>query len=242
MVVVAAGIRPNVQLARDAGLPVRRGIVVGDDLACPGAEGVYAIGECAEHRGELYGLVAPLWEQARVLADRPTGRGAGAEYRGSQRSTKLKVAGLDVAVMGEKEPAGEDDEVVSYAEPARGIYKKLIVRQDRARRRDSHRGCAGRAGGRAGVRRWRSSGGTAIGAAVPDPDRSAAAGARTDGGRRADLRLQRRLESGPVCASALRASGVMADVLPSSPNSASLVGALADYFGLMSPVERSASR
>ncbi len=70
MVVVAAGIRPNIQLAQAAGLTVKRGIVVGDDLACHGADDVYAIGECAEHRGQLYGLVAPLWEQAQVLADR----------------------------------------------------------------------------------------------------------------------------------------------------------------------------
>jgi nitrite reductase (NADH) large subunit len=131
MLVVAAGIRPNVQLARDAGLEVRRGIIVGDDLACAGAEGVYAIGECAEHRGEIYGLVAPLWEQAQVLAARLTRRRADAVYCGSRRATKLKVAGLDVAVMGARDPSAEDDEVVSYAEPSRGIYKKLIVRGDR---------------------------------------------------------------------------------------------------------------
>jgi NAD(P)H-dependent nitrite reductase large subunit len=131
MVVVAAGIRPNVQLAVAAGLPVNRGIVVGDDLACPGVGGVYAIGECAEHRGQLYGLVAPLWEQARVLSDRLTRRHSDAVYSGSRLTTKLKVAGLDVAVMGVKEAGEEDDEVVSYAEPSRGIYKKLILRHDR---------------------------------------------------------------------------------------------------------------
>jgi NAD(P)H-dependent nitrite reductase large subunit len=131
MVVIAAGIRPNVELAVRAGLPVTRGIIVGDDLACGGAPDVYAVGECAEHRGRVYGLVAPLWEQTQVLADRLTGRNSGAVYVGSRLSTKLKVAGVDLAVMGEKDAVEEDDEVVSYAEPSRGIYKKLVVRNGR---------------------------------------------------------------------------------------------------------------
>jgi nitrite reductase (NADH) large subunit len=131
MVILAAGVRPNVELAARAGLQVRRGIVVQDDLACPEAEGVFAIGECAEHRGQLYGLVAPVWEQASVLADRLTGRNAAARYEGSRLSTKLKIAGLDVAVMGLKDAVEEDDEVVSYTEPSRGIYKKLVVRENR---------------------------------------------------------------------------------------------------------------
>ena len=129
LVVIAAGIRPNVKLAVDAGLDVGRGIVVGDDLSC--APGVYAVGECAEHRGKVYGLVAPLWEQTAQLADRLSGRNPDAVYVGSKVSTKLKVMGIDLAVMGEKEPAHETDEVVSYSEPSRGIYKKLIVRNGR---------------------------------------------------------------------------------------------------------------
>ena len=68
-----------------AGLAVKRGIVVGDDLACEGAPDVYAIGECAEHRGRVYGLVAPLWEQAQVLADRLTGRNPRALYAARSR-------------------------------------------------------------------------------------------------------------------------------------------------------------
>ena len=131
MLVIAAGVRPNVDLAVGAGLTVKRGILVGDDLACEGAPDVYAIGECAEHRGHVYGLVAPLWEQAQVLADRLSGRNPRALYVGSKASTKLKVAGVDVASMGEKDPAEEDDEVVSYAEPSRGVYKKLVVRNNR---------------------------------------------------------------------------------------------------------------
>ena len=135
LVVIAAGIRPNATLAADAGLRVNRGIVVGDDLACCAGDvpvsDVFAVGECAEHRGRVYGLVAPLWEQTARLADRLSGRNPDAVYVGSSVSTKLKVMGVDLAVMGDKEPVGEDDEVVSYSEPARGIYKKLIVRNDR---------------------------------------------------------------------------------------------------------------
>lgn len=131
MLVVTAGIRPNIELAGAAGLEVDRGILVGDDLSCTRARDVYAIGECSQHRGRVYGLVAPLWEQAQVLADRLTGRHPEALYTGSTLTTKLKVAGLDVAVMGIKEPASDQDEVVSYAEPARGIYKKLILRGNR---------------------------------------------------------------------------------------------------------------
>ncbi len=131
MVVIAAGIRPNVDVAVGAGLRVQRGIVVGDDLTCDGVPDVCAIGECAEHRGRVYGLVAPAWEQAQVLADRLSGKNPRALYAGSRPSTKLKVAGVDLAVMGDKDPVGEDDEVVSYAEPSRGVYKKLVVRNNR---------------------------------------------------------------------------------------------------------------
>ena len=131
MVVVAAGIRPNVSSRakparrRPGHRRRRRSRVLGD------APDVYAVGECAEHRGRVYGLVAPLWEQTALLADRLTGRNPDAVYTGSRVSTKLKVMGVDLAVMGEKEPVEEDDEVVSYSEPSRGIYKKLIVRNDR---------------------------------------------------------------------------------------------------------------
>lgn len=131
MVVIAAGIRPNVALATRAGLPANRGIIVGDDLACQGVPDVYAIGECAEHRGRVYGLVAPLWEQAHVLADRLSGKNPHARYVGSRPSTKLKVAGVDLAVMGDKDAVDEDDEVISYSEPSRGIYKKLVIRGNR---------------------------------------------------------------------------------------------------------------
>ncbi len=89
---------------------------------------ICAVGECAEHRGLVYGLVAPLWEQTAVLADRLTGRVEDKVYEGSRTSTKLKVMGVDLAVMGEKQSRDADDEVVTYAEPGRGVYHKLIVR------------------------------------------------------------------------------------------------------------------
>ena len=128
MVVVSAGIRLNVDLARMTGLHVRRGILVTDSLACRNDQDIYSIGECAEHRSQVYGLVAPLWEQARVLAERLTGRNADALYTGSRISTKLKVMGVELAVAGDKDPSSDEDEVVTYVEPNRNVYKKVIVR------------------------------------------------------------------------------------------------------------------
>jgi NAD(P)H-dependent nitrite reductase large subunit len=131
MVVISAGIRPNAQLARDAGLTVERGIVVNNFMACVNDPHIFAVGECAQHNGVVYGLVAPLWEQTAALADRLTGRKPDAAYKGSKVSTKLKVMGVDLAVMGDSEARDENDEVVTYAEPSRGVYKKLIVRNGR---------------------------------------------------------------------------------------------------------------
>lgn len=127
MIVFATGIRPNAEIARQAGITVERGILIGDDLATSEAN-VYAIGECAEHRGRLYGLVAPAWEQARILAERLVKVDSETFYRGSRESTKLKVMGIELAVMGEKDSDQPDDEIVTYVEPRRGVYKKLIVR------------------------------------------------------------------------------------------------------------------
>ena len=131
MVIVACGVRANVELARNCGLAVERAIVVDDQLRTLDDPDVYAVGECAEHRGKVYGLVAPLWEQGRILADHLTGANPTAAYHGSKLSTKLKVMGVELASMGEKEPRDAADEVVNYAEPGRGIYKKLIVRENR---------------------------------------------------------------------------------------------------------------
>ena len=131
MVVVATGVRPNIDLAKTAGLHVQHGIVIKDDLSCRNDQNVYAIGECAQHRGKLFGLVSPLWEQARILAEQLSGENPDASFRSVRVSTKLKVMGVELAVMGEKEPQSEADELVHYSEPARGVYKKLIVRNGR---------------------------------------------------------------------------------------------------------------
>lgn len=131
LVVIAAGIRPNVDLAVTSGFTVERAIVVDDQLRTVDDESVYAVGECVQHRGEVYGLVAPLWEQARVLADRLTGADPHAAYLGSRTSTKLKVAGVEVAAMGLQGPEQDDDEHVIFTEPKRGVYKSVVIRDDK---------------------------------------------------------------------------------------------------------------
>src|SRR5437870_13648732 len=126
MLVISAGIRPNVEIAKHAGLTVERAIVVGDDLACVNDPFIYAIGECAQHRGQTYGLVAPGSEQAKVLADRLSGANSQAVYSGSNTSTTLKVMGVDLTVLGKKEPTEDDEQVLTYAAPGRGVHKKII--------------------------------------------------------------------------------------------------------------------
>ncbi len=131
MLVIAAGIKPNADLALRCGLTVERGIVVTDQMRSVDDSCIYAVGECAQHRGMVYGLVAPIWEQVRVLADNLTRQNGDAAYHGSKLATKLKVMGVDLASMGRVEPQDEHDEVVLYSEPKRGIYKKLVIRDDR---------------------------------------------------------------------------------------------------------------
>ena len=131
MVVVAAGVRPNSEIGLRAGLTVERAIVVNDHMQSIDDRSVYAVGECAQHRGKVYGLVAPLWDQAKVFADHVTGHDAQAAYQGSKLATKLKVMGVELASMGITEPKDEHDEVIQFAEPKRGTYKKLIVRDGR---------------------------------------------------------------------------------------------------------------
>jgi nitrite reductase (NADH) large subunit len=128
MLVIAAGIRPNVGLAQRAGLTVERAIVTDDHMRSIDDDDVYVVGECAQHRGQVYGLVAPLWEQAKVLADHLTGSDLGSAYHGSRVATKLKVAGVDVASMGIKAPERPDDEFVQYSEPRHGVYKTVVIR------------------------------------------------------------------------------------------------------------------
>jgi len=122
-VVFAAGIRPNVTLAKDAGVPVNRGIVVDDQLRT-GHDDVFALGECAEHRGTCYGLVEPAYEQARVLADHLAGRNT--LYSGSVVSTNLKVSGVSVFSAGDFVGESGADTLV-FNDERRGTYKKLVV-------------------------------------------------------------------------------------------------------------------
>lgn len=130
LVVIAAGIKPNIEIAVRAGLNVERGIVVDNHMTTDDPR-VLAVGECAQHRGQVYGLVAPLWEQAKVIADRLSGANPQAQYFGSKISTKLKVMGVAVASMGVTQPTEEGDEVVQFTEPKKGTYKKLIIRNGR---------------------------------------------------------------------------------------------------------------
>ncbi|MEV4706229.1 nitrite reductase large subunit NirB [Actinoplanes sp. NPDC049316] len=131
VVVVAAGIRANADVAQASGLPVERGIVVDDQMRVQGEADIYAVGECAQHRGETYGLVAPLWDQAKVLADHITGRDPHAAYHGSRIATKLKVAGVDVAAMGVQAAERDDDETLVFSEPRKGVYKSIVIRDGR---------------------------------------------------------------------------------------------------------------
>jgi nitrite reductase (NADH) large subunit len=127
LVVVAAGVRPNAALAAQAGIAVNRGIVVDDGLATS-APGVFAIGECAEHRGQCYGLVEPAYEQAMVLAQRLAGKPA--SYPGSVLATNLKVSGVDVFSAGDF--LGRDGtETIVLHDPGLGVYRKLVIAQDR---------------------------------------------------------------------------------------------------------------
>jgi nitrite reductase [NAD(P)H] large subunit len=126
-VIFAAGIRPNIALAREAGIPVNRGVVVDDHLQT-GAEGVFALGECAEHRGICYGLVEPAYEQAKALAQHLAGRNA--TYPGSVVATNLKVSGVGVFSAGEF--MGTDrSEAIVLNDFRRGTYKKLVIEDGR---------------------------------------------------------------------------------------------------------------
>jgi nitrite reductase (NADH) large subunit len=127
MVVISCGIRPNANEAKAAGLLVDRGIVVDDQLRTSDPD-VFAVGECAQHKGICYGIVDPLYEQARVLADVLTGSDSCAAYRGSRLATTLKVMGVEMTSMGDFQGVKPGTEVVSHLDPAAGVYRKLVVR------------------------------------------------------------------------------------------------------------------
>ena len=127
IVVVAAGIRPNVDLARQAKLHVNRGIVVNDHMETSRPD-VFAVGECVEHRGVCYGLVAPLFEQGKVLAATITGN-TGPTYTGTVQAAKLKIMGVDVFSAGDW--SEQHSEPVRYEDRALGVYKKVTVRDNK---------------------------------------------------------------------------------------------------------------
>ncbi|WP_051357012.1 NAD(P)/FAD-dependent oxidoreductase [Azorhizobium doebereinerae] len=123
LVVMACGVKPNADLARAAGLACNRGVIIDDALATDDPD-IFALGECAEHRGATYGLVAPAYEQARVLARRLAG--ADAAYPGSTISTNLKVSGVHVFSAGDISGAGAQDILLN--DRAHGLYRRLFIR------------------------------------------------------------------------------------------------------------------
>ncbi|HJV69959.1 nitrite reductase large subunit NirB [Ideonella sp.] len=129
LVVMAAGIRPNTALAESASLLCNRGIVVTDTMQTVTDPRIYAVGECAAHRGIAYGLVAPLFEQGKVCATHLAEFGIG-RYTGSQTSTKLKVTGIDLFSAGDF-MGGDDCEEIVMSDPYGGVYKKLVIKDDK---------------------------------------------------------------------------------------------------------------
>ncbi|WP_298244065.1 FAD-dependent oxidoreductase [uncultured Bradyrhizobium sp.] len=126
-VIFAAGIKPNVALAKEAGIAVNRGVVVNDVMQTSSSD-IFALGECAEHRGTCYGLVEPAYEQARALARHLAGRPAA--YQGSVVSTNLKVSGVSVFSAGDF-MGGEGSESLVLTDRRRGTYKKLVIADGR---------------------------------------------------------------------------------------------------------------
>lgn len=129
LVVMAVGIRPNTELAEKMRLHVNRGIVVNDTMQTVTDARIYSVGECAAHRGIAYGLVAPLFEQAKVAANHLAHFGIG-RYKGSMTSTKLKVTGIDLFSAGEF-MGGKGTEEIVMSDPAGGVYKKLVIKDDK---------------------------------------------------------------------------------------------------------------
>ncbi len=136
LVVMAVGIRPNTALAEQAGLHCQRGVSVHDTMQTVTDARIYAVGECAAHRGIAYGLVAPLFEQAKVAANHLAQFGIG-RYTGSLTSTRLKVTGIDLFSCGDfmgeasDRPGGGGTEVIVMSDPHASVYKKLVIRDDR---------------------------------------------------------------------------------------------------------------
>ena len=128
LVVIAVGIRPNTHLAKVSGVVCERGVVVDDRMVTSDAD-ILAVGECVQHRGMTYGLVAPLFEMAKVVGGQLAGN-AGDAYTGSVVSTRLKVTGIDVFSAGNF-TLGEGCEEIVFRDASRGIYKRLVLQEDR---------------------------------------------------------------------------------------------------------------
>ena len=128
LLVMAVGIRPHVEPAKSSGLVVERGIVVDDQMRTSDPD-IFAIGECAQHRGQCYGLVAPIWDMCRTLADVLTEKNIDAAYSGSQMATRLKVSGVDLFSAGQF-GGGEGCEDIVFRDPARGVYKRIVIKDD----------------------------------------------------------------------------------------------------------------
>lgn len=126
-VVFAVGVKPNAELARATGIAVNRGVMIDDRLETS-IKGIYAIGECAEHRNICYGLVEPAYEQARILAANLSDRAS--RYEGSVVATNLKVSGVGVFSAGDY-LGGDNTECVVYSDPRMGVYRKLVIENDR---------------------------------------------------------------------------------------------------------------
>ncbi len=124
LVVMAVGIRPNIELGKQIGLDINRGILVDDQLKTS-AKNIYALGECVEHNGQLYGLVAPLYEQATVLAKELAGTASA--YQGSFVSTKLKVTGISLFSAGDFHDSDETESLV-FKDLAKNIYRKVVLK------------------------------------------------------------------------------------------------------------------
>ena len=130
LVVMAVGVRPNIELAKSAGVQCERGVLVDDTLQTYDPA-IYAVGECVQHRKITFGLVAPLWEQARVCAMHLAERGV-SRYRGSLAATQLKVTGIDLYSAGEFHGTEHAEDIV-LRDPGRSVYKRLIVRDNKLR-------------------------------------------------------------------------------------------------------------
>ncbi|MEH6346189.1 MAG: FAD-dependent oxidoreductase [Bermanella sp.] len=131
IIIMAIGIRPNMQIAKDAGIHCEKGIVVNDTLQTYDPK-IYALGECIQHRGGTFGLVAPLYDQARVLTNHLSEHGV-AQYQTLPSATKLKVTGINLFSVGqidENNSEGDECETIIYRDKQQGIYKKLVLKNN----------------------------------------------------------------------------------------------------------------